>query len=135
MKSETLIIDDDKIICILHEKLCNIYQLPSPRSFTRASEALAYIRGRNNPGQSFTILLDINMPEMNGWQFLEVLGNKKLHADIYLILVSSSVDKSDREQAKSYPLVDAFISKPLDTCKIRGLMEDKKLLERTDTLR
>jgi CheY-like chemotaxis protein len=135
MKSETLIIDDDKIICILHERLCKIYQLPSPRSFTRAAEALAYIEARNNPGQNFTILLDINMPEMNGWQFLEVLGNKELQADIFLILLSSSVDKSDREQAKSYPLVDAFISKPLDTSKIQGLMEDKKLLERIDNLR
>jgi len=135
MKSETLIIDDDKIICILHEKLCNIYQLPSPRSFTRAAEALAYIQARNNPGQSFTILLDINMPEMNGWQFLDVLSNEELRASIYLVLLSSSVDKSDREQAKSCPLVDAFISKPLDTSKINGLMADEKLLERIDTLR
>jgi CheY-like chemotaxis protein len=135
MKSETLIIDDDKIICILHEKLCKIYQLPSPRSFTRAGEALAYIQARNNPDRSFTILLDINMPEMNGWQFLQALGKEELHADIYLVLLSSSVDKGDREQAKFYPLVDAFISKPLDTSKVRGLMEDIKLLERIGALR
>lgn len=134
MNRETLIIDDDKIMCIMHERLCRLHKLPAPRAFTTAQEALDYILANNHPCQSFTILLDINMPVMNGWQFLEALGGYELLADIYLILLSSSVDRSDMERAKEYPLVDAFISKPLNTSKVQLLLEDTKLRERTDVL-
>ncbi len=134
MNRETLIIDDDKIICILHEKLCRIHNLPSPRAFTTAEEALAYLLEKNSSCQSFTILLDINMPGMNGWQFLEALGGYELFADMYLILLSSSIDGRDMERAREYPLVNAFISKPLNTSKLQLLLEDTKLFERTDVL-
>lgn len=134
MNRETLIIDDDKIMCIMHERLCRLYKLPKPRAFTTAQEALAYILANDHPCQSYTILLDINMPVMNGWQFLEALGGYELSADIYLILLSSSVDRSDMERATGYPLVDAFVSKPLNTSKIQLLLQDSKLRERTDVL-
>lgn len=134
MNRKTLIIDDDKIICILHKKLCQRHKLPSPRAFTTAKEALAYLLEKNTSCQSFTILLDINMPGMNGWQFLEALGAYEIVADIYLILLSSSIDNSDMERAREYPLVNAFMSKPLNTSKLQILLEDTKLFARTDVL-
>lgn len=76
------------------------------------------------------ILLDINMPLMNGWEFLDEY--KRLNIDpegkskIYII--SSSVFSNDINRAKSYqPIVKDFISKPLNIEKIRELFEAEKL--------
>ncbi|WP_462264366.1 response regulator [Mucilaginibacter sp.] len=71
------------------------------------------------------ILLDINMPIMNGWEFLDTYV--KLNIDpahkskIYII--SSSVFSNDINKAKSYPLVKDFVSKPLNVDKIKELFE------------
>ena len=71
------------------------------------------------------ILLDINMPIMNGWEFLDEY--KRLNIDplgkskIYII--SSSVFSNDINKARSYPLVKSFISKPLSVEKIKEMFE------------
>ena len=73
------------------------------------------------------ILLDINMPIMNGWEFLDEY--KRLHIDplgkskIYII--SSSVFSNDISKARSYPLVRNFVSKPLSVEKIKEMLEDQ----------
>jgi len=134
MKQETLIIDDDKIMCLLHEKLCQLHYLPQPKTFMRADEALTYILRNNHSSNSFTLLLDINMPEMNGWQFLDTLQQEEIFMNLYIILLTSSVETSDEEQAGKYPLVHAFISKPLDGRKIRTLLKDQRLMEHISTV-
>ncbi len=62
------------------------------------------------------LLLDINMPTMTGWEFLEefekLSENIKQQFQIYML--SSSVDPSDIERATSNPLVTDFIEKPLN---------------------
>jgi CheY-like chemotaxis protein len=69
------------------------------------------------------ILLDINMPRMNGWEFLEEYERLRLDplkkSKIYI--VSSSVFSNDIDKAKSYPLVKDFVSKPLNIEKIKEL--------------
>jgi CheY-like chemotaxis protein len=76
------------------------------------------------------ILLDINMPIMNGWEFLDEY--KRLNIDpsgkskIYII--SSSVFSNDINKARSYPLVKNFISKPLSVEKIKEMFEAENQL-------
>ena len=69
------------------------------------------------------ILLDINMPLMNGWEFLDEY--ERLHIDpngkSKIFIISSSVFSNDINKAKSYPLVKDFISKPLNVEKIKEL--------------
>ena len=66
------------------------------------------------------ILLDINMPIMNGWEFLDEF--KRLNIDplgkCKIYIISSSVFSNDINKARSYPLVKDFISKPLNVEKI-----------------
>src|ERR1700748_2089317 len=66
------------------------------------------------------ILLDINMPIMNGWEFLDEY--KRLNIDptgkTKIFIISSSVFSNDINKARSYPLVKEFISKPLNVDKI-----------------
>ena len=61
------------------------------------------------------MFLDLNMPIMNGWEFLEKLSqikNKiKIHYKIYIL--SATVNPDDRKMAKDNGLVSGFLSKPL----------------------
>lgn len=71
------------------------------------------------------ILLDINMPVMNGWEFLEEYSRLNIDAagKTKIFIISSSVFSNDINKAKSFPLVTDFVSKPLNVEKIRELFK------------
>ena len=66
------------------------------------------------------IFLDINMPVMNGWEFLDALGKKITEiAEIpHIYMLSSSLDPVDKNKASQINLVKGFISRPLEIEKI-----------------
>jgi CheY-like chemotaxis protein len=87
--------------------------------FTNPEEAILYISTAYSPctEQGETILLlDINMPQMTGWQFLQWFDTlaPKIKNRISIFMVSSSVDPRDMERAAAHPLVKAVLTKPLE---------------------
>lgn len=62
------------------------------------------------------ILLDLFMPELNGWEFMSQLIQKSIRPKVYIL--SSSVDYNDKSKAKEYDLVRDFISKPLSSAQL-----------------
>ncbi|MEI6265066.1 MAG: response regulator [Sphingobacteriia bacterium] len=72
------------------------------------------------------ILLDINMPVMNGWEFLDAFieqyGNK-LH-NTRVVILSSTIDPEDFARAKKYAIVTQFLSKPLSVETLLELKEN-----------
>ena len=66
------------------------------------------------------LLLDINMPGITGWEFLDQLKALNLEANVYMY--SSSIDPDDVKEARNYPMVRDFISKPLDARTIRQIL-------------
>ena len=75
-KKHILLIDDDEINNFLSREIINMY-MPSTKidSFTNPEEALEYIREKLKLQQPLPdiILLDINMPLMDGWEFLKAI--------------------------------------------------------------
>ena len=71
------------------------------------------------------IFLDINMPIMNGWDFLLEYRklSHKIDKKVSLFLLSSSIYQADVEKSKDYDEVLDFVTKPLNTELINGLIE------------
>jgi CheY-like chemotaxis protein len=61
------------------------------------------------------ILLDLNMPVMDGWEFLNEFEQKyqAIFNSVRIAVLSSSLDPDDEERTKNHPLIIGFISKPL----------------------
>ena len=75
------------------------------------------------------ILLDINMPVMNGWEFLQAyvpLYEAKL-SNTRIVILSSTIDPEDFALAKQYPVVVQFISKPLSIENLEELKLNKAM--------
>ena len=76
------------------------------------------------------IFLDLNMPILNGWEFLDEFKNckSKRSKKIVIYIISSSVDPRDLERVKYYDQVDTYILKPItpdDLIKILGTVVEK----------
>ncbi|WP_243651162.1 response regulator [Rubrivivax gelatinosus] len=91
------------------------------QTFEEASAALAYLR--SDAPRVDLILLDINMPGMNGFEFLdayESLPNVRRDRSA-VVMLSSSADPADRERAMRYASVAGYVTKPLDPAAAAGL--------------
>ena len=84
------------------------------KSFTNPELALDDLRFRDDPNVKTLILLDINMPEMSGFEFLEFMMLVDFPETNEVLLVTSSESDEDRVEAKKYDkYVKEFITKPL----------------------
>ncbi len=128
LKSRVFIIDDDPI----HQRIAQI--MISKQNlfdeffgYTEAQKALDILQKNieNEDTLPDIILLDLNMPVIDGWDFLETFEilNKEFKKNIRVFIVSSSVDEKDLLRSKLYASVKGFISKPLSSDIIRSLKE------------
>jgi len=120
------LIDDDPLFreCA-HIVLTQRNMAESIELISSGIEALGKLE--NNEVPDF-IFIDINMPQMDGWQFLEAVAAKKLidTNQTLIYMLSSSVDTRDVHRAKQLPLVAGFVSKPLSHDTIVKLIAEIK---------
>jgi len=110
---KVIIIDDDDIMVFLQRKIFQRCGLAKDlMSFRAATAAIEFLK-TEEINQHFLILLDINMPGMNGWQFLDILKEMKVSKNVFVIMVTSSIDRYDKEKAGSYTNVIDFMEKPV----------------------
>ncbi|MCK0144724.1 response regulator [Arenibacter sp. F26102] len=132
MTYRLLQIDDDPVILFLHNKLFSKYTNSKIDQFKNGKLALDHILDNNGPDISYMLLLDINMPVMNGWEFMDEICNHGLEKSISVIILTSSADYADLDKSKTYANIVHFIQKPLTKEKIEKvpvLMEYLELQE------
>jgi CheY-like chemotaxis protein len=128
-KHNVCLIDDDKIYQFTARKILESTGLArNILSFYNGSEAIGFLKEnatKNTDQLPDVIFLDINMPIMNGWQFLEefhkIIEFFKKHITIYV--VSSSVDDCDIQKSKEFSEVTEYIVKPINRIRYQQLIE------------
>jgi CheY-like chemotaxis protein len=115
-----LLVDDDKIMLFLHEMfLKKTGVLCETVLCYNGQEALDFLNTCESSDTTFLVLLDINMPIMNGWEFLSSIRNRSDLPQVYIVMVSSATEESEKERAFSFPHVIDYQAKPLtiESCK------------------
>jgi CheY-like chemotaxis protein len=120
MLPDFIIVDDDPI----NNMLCQLiieqeFSKASVQSFTDPCIALAYIESTyaNAHAPDAILFLDINMPALSGWEFLDAfeLFAPAIKKRLKIYMLSSSVDPTDKERADRNANVLSYIEKPLTT--------------------
>lgn len=118
MSSIVFIIDDDSI----HHRIAQIiiekfHLFDKYESYTDPEKVIDILKQQAKQPELLpdVILLDLNMPDVNGWDFLDMYEKirPELSKDIRIYIVTSSVDENDKMRSKTYYAVKGFISKPL----------------------
>ena len=92
--------------------------------FTNPENALADMRLKLGGSERILILLDINMPEMSGFEFLDVMVKENFPHNIDVIVATSSISEKDKIKAEEYPqFVKDFIVKPLKIERLRAVLK------------
>ncbi|WP_396211262.1 response regulator [Flavobacterium sp.] len=131
MIKTVLCVDDDPITLMLNEMVLNKASFCNELVTAKnGEEAILYFENllitTNNDNYPKLIFLDLNMPVMNGWEFLDTFIEKKFHhifKKIKVIILSSTVDPNDIEKSKKHPIVIKFLPKPINKEMLESLKD------------
>src|SRR6056297_3204912 len=93
---EVLVVDDDKVVTLLHKNSLKSSKIVHPPVLCyNGKEALEYLQKNDRPEKHFLILLDLNMPVLDGWKFLNRIKKNPPNAHVYVVVVTSSINQQD----------------------------------------
>lgn len=118
---EVLFIDDDKILNFVNTRLFKKEGFSRVICFENGNDAVVYMKKKytgpkiEHDQNLVLIFLDLNMPYMNGWEFLKVFDDIKdvIITQIKIIILTSSFNPEEMEKGKKHKDVVAYINKPL----------------------
>jgi len=129
-------IDDDPIVLMLNNLILKEqFFCDQLIMLDKAELALDYFRNQAKLPESEwslpkIIFLDINMPMMDGWEFLEIFTTEfiQFHQEVKVVILSSSVNPADLELARNHPLVINFIPKPIGETELEQLKQHENII-------
>ena len=128
MIKKILCVDDDPITLMLYKMVIAKATLAETVIVAKnGQEALEYYENSENENSyPELIFLDLNMPIMGGWEFLDNFTEKRfypINENTKIIVLSSTIDPRDIEKVKNYPMILDFISKPVTKEMLEKLKE------------
>ncbi|GAB3196138.1 CheY-like chemotaxis protein [Pontibacter aydingkolensis] len=132
------LIDDDRLSIFLTESMLALEGFThETKSFLSAAEALEALGSGGDDAVPDLIFLDLNMPVMDGWGFLDALAaaqlNSKIKAKCSIYILTSSLDLADTLKTERYPLVSGLIHKPIKSEEIKFIFSQHPLLDQSFT--
>jgi CheY-like chemotaxis protein len=127
-KLDFIVIDDSKLDCFIAEKVIqNSGRSESVKSFMVATDALSHIKQTSADNKKTVVLIDIQMPVMNGFEFIEAFEREfpeTNRGNYVLTLLSSSINETDIIRAKGFKSVHKFLNKPLTKNTLDQILEN-----------
>lgn len=124
--NSVLLVDDDDATNFIHKYVIEEAEFAKNiKVVENGQEALDYLKSNNDSGyeRPNLIFLDINMPVMDGWEFLEHYKqlDKELQGHIMVVMITTSLNPDDKQHAESLGIIDHFMSKPLTVDMLKEL--------------
>lgn len=128
---KTYIIDDDAIYLFgMRILMKEIGFSQEVSEFTNAEDALDTLNQEIQEGISppSVIFLDLNMPIMDGWDFLDAFEEwpKEVRQNSRVYVISSSINPADQERSRKYSSVQGYLIKPLKEEVLRDIFNSEK---------
>ncbi len=129
---QVCVIDDDEIYIYLIKKSLAALEIEhSINAYANGMDAIKGITSLIDHQQPIPeiIFLDINMPIMDGWEFLKAFKEiqAKLPNQIPIYIISSSIAAEDKEKAKRFPEIVGYLSKPVELETLASIIQMEEL--------
>ena len=127
MKHLLLLDDEDVFNFIHHQVIASVDPTVKISETNSGEQALEFLRVRSGLTEALpdVVLVDINMPEINGFEFLTIYQREieaLLPRKPKIYMVTSSLFESDREKATRFKAVTGFLEKPVSAANIREIL-------------
>lgn len=113
---DIMIVDNDQVNSFVLKKIImRNYPEATVSLYLDGNQAIEELDDRDRRGEDFpgVILLDIYMPVMDGFEFLQNYTERYAHKETIIFTMSNSLIKEDQQRANEYRVVKGFITKPL----------------------
>ncbi len=128
MKGSICVIDDDMIYQMIIKKI--IERTAQFETIQFYNDGIYALEDFKDPKVVLPeiILLDINMPQMDGWQFLESLIRYRptFKDETIIYIVTSSIAHCDQEKANSFKEISGYLSKPISVDSLKKIIENHR---------